>query len=78
MVIVDKLSKEAHFITINSTYKVANNVDIIMKLIFRLHNVPNVVISYGDEKFTRNFWKPLFKGLDKKLNFITTYHLQVN
>ena len=26
-------------------------------------------------KFTSDFWKSLFDGLDTKLNFISTYHL---
>ena len=63
MVVVEKLSKEAHFILIKYTYKVVNIVDIFIKEIFRLHNIPKVVISDRDEKLTGNFWKALFKGL---------------
>jgi hypothetical protein len=44
MVVVDKLSKETHFIPVKSTYKAINIVDIFMKEIFRLHGVPKVVI----------------------------------
>ena len=46
-----------------STYKVVNIADIFMKEISRLHDVRKVVISDRDVKFTRNFWKALFKGL---------------
>ena len=49
-----------------------------MKDIFRLHGVPKVIISYRDVKFTRNFWKALFKGLGTQLNFSIVYHLQMN
>ena len=49
-----------------------------MKEIFRLHGIPKVIISDRDPKFTSNFWKYLFKGLDTKLNFITAYHLQTD
>ena len=34
MVVVDKLSKEAHFIPIKTTYKAANIADIFLKQIF--------------------------------------------
>ena len=44
MVIVDKLSKAAHFIRIKSTYKVVNIAYIFMKEIFKLHGVPKVII----------------------------------
>ena len=47
-----------------------------MKEIFRLHGVPKVIISDRDVKFTRIFWKDLFKGLGTQLNFSTAYHLQ--
>ena len=76
MVVVDKLSKAAHFIPIKTSHKVANIDDIFMKEIFRLHGILKVIIFDRDPKFTSNFWKFLFKGLDTKLNFSTTYHLQ--
>ena len=63
MVIVDKLNKDAHFISIKYTYKVVNIEDIFMKEIFRLHGMPKVIISNRDAKFTGNFWRVLFKGL---------------
>ena len=64
MVVVDNLSKAAHFIPIKTTYKVANIADIFLKQIFRLHGVPKVIISDRDPKFTGKFWKSLFKGLN--------------
>ena len=45
MVVVDKLSKEAHFIPVKTTYKAANIADIFLKQIFRLHGIPKVIIS---------------------------------
>jgi len=78
MVVVDKLSKVAHFIPVKSTYKVVNIAEIFMKEIFRLHGIPKVVISDRDAKFIGNFWKALFKGLDSKLNFSTVFHPQTD
>ena len=73
MVIVYKLSKVAHFILVKYTYKV---VDITY--IFRLHDVPNVIISDRDVKFTGNFLKSLFKGPGTQINFSITYQLQTD
>ena len=39
-VVIDKLSKETHFIPVNSTYKAMNIADIFLKDIFRLHRIP--------------------------------------
>ena len=74
MVVVDKLSKEAQFIPIKTTYKAANIADIFLKQIFRLHGIPKAIISDIDPKFTCNFWKSLFKGLNTKFNFNTSFH----
>ena len=71
MVVVDKLSKVAHFIPVKTTYKAANIADIFLKQIFRLHGVPKVIISDRDPKFTGNFWKSLFKRFNTTLNFST-------
>ena len=45
MVVVDKLSKEAHFIPVKTTYKATNIDDIFLKQNFRLHGIPKVIIS---------------------------------
>ena len=75
---VDKLSKAAHFIPIKTTYKAANIADIFLKKIFRLHGISKVIISDRDPKFTGNFWRYLFKGLNTKLNFSIAYDLQMD
>ena len=78
MVVVDKLSKEAHFIPVKTTHKAANIAEIFMKQIFRLHGIPKLIISDRDPKFTRNLWKYLFRGLNTTLNFSTSFHLQTD
>ena len=44
MVVVDKLSKVAHFILVQSTYKAVQIADIFMKQVFILHGIPEMVI----------------------------------
>ena len=78
MVVLDKLSKVAHFIHIKTTYKADNTDDIFMKEIFRLHGIPKMIIFDRDPKFTGHFWNSLFKGLDTKLNFSIDYHTQTD
>ena len=55
MVVVDKISKAAHFIHVKRTHKVANIDDIFMKEIFHLHGILKVIIYDKDPKFTGNF-----------------------
>jgi hypothetical protein len=78
MVVVDKLTKSAHFIPVKSTCKAINVANIFMKEIFRLHGRPKEIVSDRDTKFTSNFWKSLMVGLETKLLFRTTYHPQTD
>ena len=52
MVVVDKLSKSAHFIPVKSTYKDVNVAEIFLKEIFQLHGVAKMVIFEWDVNFT--------------------------
>eukprot|EP00253_Pinus_taeda_P028544 PITA_28544 len=78
MVVVDKLSKSAHFILVQSTYRAAQIANIFMQNIFRLHGLPKTIISDRDVKFTSAFWKNLFEGLGTQLNFSIAYHSQTD
>jgi hypothetical protein len=67
MVVVDKLTKVAHFILVKLTHKAANIVDVYMKEIARLHGIPKTIVSNKDPKFTSKFWKGLFNGFGTNL-----------
>jgi hypothetical protein len=49
-----------------------------MKEIFVLHGIHKMLISDRDVKFTWNFWKEFFVGLDTNLNFSARYHPQMD
>ena len=56
-VVIEKLSKAAHFIPMKLTYKEVNIADIFLKEIFRWHEIPKEIILDLDVKFTENFWR---------------------
>ena len=78
MVVVEKLTKASHFISVKYTHKADAIAKIFMKEIFKLHGFPKAIVSVRDVKFTSNFWKGLFAYLGTKLNFNTTYHPQTD
>jgi hypothetical protein len=61
MVVVDKITKAAHFISLKSTHKETNIAEIYMQEISKLHGVPKTILFDRDSKFTSKFWKELFK-----------------
>jgi hypothetical protein len=74
MVVVDKLKKHAHFVSVKTTHTTSNIAEIYMKEIARLHGIPKAIVLDRDTKFTLNFWRRLFKGFGTNMNFITKYH----
>ena len=55
MVVVDTLTKAAHFIPVKSTFGIAQVANVFIKEIVRLHGVPKMIISDIDAKFTTAF-----------------------
>ena len=55
MVVVDKLTKVAHFIPLKTTHKEADVANIFVKEVARLHGIPKTIVSDRDPKFTSNF-----------------------
>jgi len=74
MVVVDKLTKVAHFIPMKTNHKETNVVDIYMREVACLRGIPKTIVFDRDPNFTSKFWKGLFKGFKTNLNFNTTYH----
>jgi hypothetical protein len=74
MVVVDKLTKAAHFVLVKMTHTTTNIAKNFMREIARLEGKPKAIVSDKDTKFTSNFWRGLFKGFGTNMNFSTTYH----
>jgi hypothetical protein len=74
MVVVENLTKSAHFIPLKTTQKATDVADIFMKEVTQLHGIPKTIVSDRDPKFSSNLWKGLFKGFRTNLNFSTTCH----
>jgi hypothetical protein len=73
-VIVDGLTKVAHFIRVKMTYSGATLVEIYMSQIVCLHGVPKKIVSDRGSQFTSKFWEKLHDSMDTQLNF-RAYHL---
>jgi hypothetical protein len=73
-VVVDRLTKVAHFIPVKTTYTSAKLADIYMKRIVCLHGVPKSIVSDRGTQFTSHFWKQLHESLGTRLAFSTSFH----
>jgi len=77
-VIVDRLTKVAHFISVKSMFSASDVAQVSIKDVVRLHGVPKKIVLYRAVKFTSKFWKELFACLGTYLAFNTTYHSQID
>ena len=77
-VIIDRLTKSAHFIPICTTYSMDRYAQLYVDEIVRLHGVPVSIVSDRDPRFTSIFWKSLHNAMGTKLNFSTAFHPQTD
>jgi hypothetical protein len=55
LVIVDKLTKSAHFISVRETYDVIDVARVFISEVIRLHGLPKKIISDRESRFTSRF-----------------------
>ena len=77
-VMVDRLTKLAHFLPVRTDYSLDKLTDFYIKEIVQLHGIPISIISNIDPRFTSRFWEKLQQDLGTQLNFSTAFHPQTN
>jgi IS30 family transposase len=76
MVVVDRLSKYAHFCALQHPFTASTVAQIFMDQVFKLHGMPHSIVYDRDPTFTRNFWQELFKLQGTQLHLSIAYHPQ--
>ncbi|KAL1923264.1 uncharacterized protein VTP21DRAFT_9640 [Calcarisporiella thermophila] len=77
-VVVDRLTKRAHFFAINGTISASQLAQLYLCKLFPLHGIPKCIVSNRDSKFTSAFWKELFSTLGTQLSLSTAHHPQTD
>ncbi|GKA33206.1 putative reverse transcriptase domain-containing protein [Tanacetum coccineum] len=73
-VIVDRLTKSAHFIPTKATDSMETLTRLYIKEIISRHGVPISIISDRDSHFTSRFWQSMQNALGTQLDMSTAYH----
>ena len=76
-VIVDRLTKSAHFIPVNVKYTPHQYAKLYMEQIVRLYGVPKSIVSDRGPQFVNHFWEHLHKYLGTTLIHSSAYHPQI-
>ncbi|GJW96969.1 reverse transcriptase domain-containing protein [Tanacetum coccineum] len=77
-VIVDRLTKSAHFLPMHKDYKMERLVRLYLNEIVARHGVLISIISDCDSHFTSRFWQSLQEALGTRLDMSMAYHPQTD
>jgi hypothetical protein len=74
MVVIDRLSKSAHFLNLTHPFTAKGVAETFMEGVLKLHNMPKSIVSVYDPVFINNFWQDFFKMSNTKLQLSSAYH----
>jgi hypothetical protein len=77
-VIIDRLTKIAHFLPVRVKYTVATYAELYIARILSLHGVPKTIVSDRGPQFVAMFWEALHKSLGTKLLHSSAYNPQTS
>ena len=77
-VIVDRLTKSAHFLAVRITFTLERFYGLYIREIIQLHGVPVSIVSDRDPRFTAHFWKSFQKAMGTRLTMSTTFYPQTD
>ena len=73
-VIVDRITKSAHFLAMRMTFTLEEFYWLYIREIVRLHGIPVSIVSDRDPRFTAHFWKSFQKAMGTRLIMSTAFH----
>jgi hypothetical protein len=76
MVVVDRLSKYAHFISVAHPFTASKIASLFMQHVFKLHGLPVSIVTDRDAVFTSSFWHEMFTLQGVSLAMSSAYHPQ--
>ncbi|CAM8924213.1 unnamed protein product [Rhodiola kirilowii] len=77
-VVVDRLSKNAHFMALSHPYTAFDVAQLYLDNVFKLHGPPQSIISDRDPTFLSEVWQEVFRILGVELRFSSAYHPQTD
>ena len=77
-VIVDRLTKSAHFLAAQMTFTLEGFDRLYIQEIIWLHGVLISIVSDQDPRFTTHFWESFQRAIGTRLMMSTAFHFQTD
>ena len=77
-VIIDILSSMVHIVPSKQTYRASDIAELLFDSIYKLHGIPERIISDRDSLFTSKFWRRLHRLLNTELCMSSAFHPQTD
>ena len=77
-VIIDLLTVMVHFVATKQTYKATDMAEVVFDTVYKLHGLPEWIISDRDSLFTSHFWRKLHNLLNVDLRMSSAFHPQTD
>ncbi|MCO5560758.1 hypothetical protein L7F22_014378 [Adiantum nelumboides] len=75
---IDRFNKQAHFVPVKKTAKPDHLARLFVAQIFRLHGMPETIVSDRDPRFTSLFLKVIWANIGTRLQFSSSFHPQTD
>ena len=78
LTIVDRFSKQVHFIPLAKLPSAAETADLLVQHVFRIHGLPTNILSDRGPQFVAKLWKSFCSSLGASVSLTSGYHPQTN
>uniref|UniRef100_A0A8R7UA39 Integrase catalytic domain-containing protein n=1 Tax=Triticum urartu TaxID=4572 RepID=A0A8R7UA39_TRIUA len=78
LVVVDKFTRYAHFLPLTHNFTDAKVAHSYLENVYKMHGLPEAIISDRDLVFTSKFWSELLRVVDTELSMSTPYHPHID
>jgi hypothetical protein len=77
-IVIDHLMAMVHLVPMRQDYTARDIAEVMYSNVYRLHGIPNVIVSDHDKLFTLDYHREIHKLMNTEMKFLSAYHPQMD